>query len=70
MFPGGRERIKRVHYWVGRVIGGDDVHDFTRNSEVDKVGWFSLAAANKKLTYPHDRRTLDDLQLFSKKSYP
>ena len=52
-------RWKTVHYWVGRVRGGDDdVSAFTPNSEIDEVAWVTTAKAAKLLTYDHDRTTL------------
>ncbi len=52
---GGRQ--KKVHYWVGQVVGDDDVSTFQANDEVDRLGWFRLRAARERLTY------LDDLDL-------
>jgi 8-oxo-dGTP diphosphatase len=51
-------RWKTVHYWVGRVRGGDDVSAFTPNAEIDEVAWVTTAKAAKLLTYDHDRTTL------------
>ena len=70
VFPGGREKIKRVQYWSGILIGGDDLDGFRPNSEVDELRWVSPEKAHKLLTYPHDRRTLDDFLLLHKKTYP
>ena len=50
-------RAKKVHYWVGHVLGDDDVSGYEINEEVDEVGWFDLDSAKQKLTY------LDDLDL-------
>ncbi len=50
-------RAKQVHYWVGHVLGDDDVSGYEINEEVDEVGWFDLDSAKQKLTY------LDDLDL-------
>ncbi len=50
-------RAKKVHYWVGHVVGDDDVSGYEINEEVDELGWFDLDAAQKRLTY------LDDMDL-------
>jgi 8-oxo-dGTP pyrophosphatase MutT (NUDIX family)/phosphohistidine phosphatase SixA len=50
-------RAKTVHYWVGHVVGDDDVSSYVINDEVDDLGWFSAASAAERLTY------LDDIDL-------
>ena len=50
-------RTKKVHYWVGHVLGDDDVSGYVTNDEIDAVGWFLFAEAKERLTY------LDDLDL-------
>ena len=50
-------RAKTVHYWVGHVVGDDDVSGYQINDEVDDLGWFDLDSAKKRLTY------LDDIDL-------
>jgi 8-oxo-(d)GTP phosphatase len=50
-------RAKKVNYWIGHVLGDDDVSGYEINDEVDEVGWFGLDAAKEKLTY------LDDIDL-------
>jgi len=50
-------RAKLVHYWVGHVVGDDDVSSYQLNEEVDGLGWFRPDAAAERLTY------LDDLHL-------
>ena len=50
-------RAKKVHYWVGHVVGDDDVSAYEINDEVDDLGWFALDAAKERLTY------LDDIDL-------
>ena len=52
---GGRSKI--VHYWVGHVVGDDDVSGYEINHEVDNLGWFLAEAAAERLTY------LDDIEL-------
>ena len=31
--------MKTVHYWMGRVIGDDDVTGYPANDEIDEVAW-------------------------------
>ncbi len=50
-------RAKKVHYWVGHVLGDHDVSTYAANREIDDVGWFPLPAALERLTY------LDDIGL-------
>jgi 8-oxo-dGTP pyrophosphatase MutT (NUDIX family)/phosphohistidine phosphatase SixA len=50
-------RSKTVHYWVGHVVGDDDVSTYQANDEVDDLGWFSPTAAAERVTY------LDDIDL-------
>ena len=50
---------KVVHYWVGRVLGEDDVSSYLPNEEIDQVAWVDHDEAVRLLTYPHDRDTLD-----------
>lgn len=52
---GGRSKV--VHYWVGHVVGDDDVSSYVTNAEVDDLGWFRPREARKRLTY------LDDMDL-------
>ncbi|MFE6511285.1 NUDIX domain-containing protein [Nocardioides sp. NPDC057767] len=51
---------KVVHYWVGRTAIGadDDVDGYQINDEIDEVEWMSVEKARERLTYPHDRETL------------
>lgn len=48
---------KTVHYWTARVAGGS----FTPSAEVDELRWLPVVRAGELLSYPHDRRLLDDL---------
>ena len=52
-------RTKKVHYWVGHVVGDDDVSTYQTNDEIDDLGWFKADAAAARLTY------LDDIDLLS-----
>ncbi len=54
---GGRSKL--VHYWVGHVVGDDDVATYEINDEVDDLGWFLADAAAERLTY------LDDIDLLT-----
>jgi 8-oxo-dGTP diphosphatase len=66
----GAPKSKDVHYWVGRVVGGDDVSAYAPNEEIDEVAWLPIAAARKRLTYAYDRDTLGELESVRKKTYP
>ncbi len=66
----GRTRTKHVHYWAGRLVNGDDVSGYDANTEIDQVSWVRLEDAQRLLTYPHDRETLEEYLLVRKKSYP
>ncbi|MEZ5098090.1 MAG: NUDIX hydrolase [Nocardioides sp.] len=67
-YPVGRTRMKTVHYWVGRVVGEDDVTGYEPNHEIDAVRWVSRRKAAKLLTYEHDRDTLVEAEGFGKKT--
>ncbi len=56
---GGRDKM--VHYWVGHVLGDDDLSSYQVNDEIDDLGWFSLEAAAEQLTYLDDIDLLDQL---------
>jgi 8-oxo-(d)GTP phosphatase len=66
----GDRRLKRVHYWVGRVVGDDDVSTYHVNSEIDEVAWVPLDKVQDRLDYEYDRRTLEELRRLRKKTYP
>lgn len=53
---GGRE--KKVHYWVGHVVGDDDVSGWKPTSEIDQVAWVKVKLAARMLTYLDDREQL------------
>ncbi len=53
---GGRDKV--VHYWVGRVVGSDDVSAYSINDEVDEVRWVPLGAAAALLTHVRDHETV------------
>ena len=52
-------RAKTVHYWVGHVVGDDDVSSYEVNDEVDDLAWLSEAAAKERMTYLDDIDLLD-----------
>jgi 8-oxo-dGTP diphosphatase len=66
----GTLRPKRVHYWAGWLVGGDDVSAYRPNTEVDEVAWVELAEARSWLTHDHDRVTLDAFEAVRKRSTP
>src|SRR6478735_2186715 len=53
-------RTKHVSYWVGRVLGGDDVSSYRPNAEIDAVEWVPYDEAMDRLTYGYDRATLKE----------
>jgi 8-oxo-dGTP pyrophosphatase MutT (NUDIX family)/phosphohistidine phosphatase SixA len=55
-------RLKTVHYWVGRVLGEDDVSGYVPNEEVDELGWFSFDKARARLTYADDVDLLEQVE--------
>ncbi|HET6626372.1 MAG TPA: NUDIX domain-containing protein, partial [Nocardioidaceae bacterium] len=61
---------KDVHYWVGQVVGGDDVTTYRPNDEVDQVSWLPVDEACTRLSYPYDRETLGELTALRKRSTP
>ena len=66
----GERRTKRVYYWVGRVVGDDDVSTYLVNDEIDEVTWLSREKAFERLTYDYDRTTLQEVEELRKKTYP
>ena len=66
----GQTRQKLVHYWVARVVGGDDVSTYKANGEIDGVSWVPMDIAAKALTYRRDRETLAEATKLRKRSYP
>jgi 8-oxo-(d)GTP phosphatase len=66
----GRRVTKRVYYWAGRVVSGDDVSMYQPNEEIDEVAWVGMDKAAKRLTYRRDRETLEEFRRFRRKSHP
>jgi 8-oxo-dGTP pyrophosphatase MutT (NUDIX family)/phosphohistidine phosphatase SixA len=65
----GEPKSKNVHYWVGYVVGGDDVASYRPNDEIDQVVWLPVEHARDRLSYPYDVKTLDESAAL-KKSNP
>jgi 8-oxo-dGTP diphosphatase len=61
-------RAKKVHYWVGHVVGDDDVSGYQVNEEVDELGWFDLDSAKKRLTYLDDIDLLEQFRAVPRKT--
>ncbi len=59
-------RAKTVHYWVGHVVGDDDVSSYEINDEVDDLAWLSEAAAKERMTYLDDIDLLNQFHEFRK----
>jgi len=62
-------RMKSVHYWMGRAVGDDDVSTYRPNNEIDEVAWVSPDDAMTMLTYPYDRETLREAGGVRKKTH-
>lgn len=59
-YPIAGHREKVVHYWRGHVVGCDDVTAFETNCEIDRVTWFSVEDAARKLTRAEDAALLEE----------
>lgn len=57
-YPVAGGRTKAVSYWIGRVVGSDDVSRYRPNSEIDRVEWVPYAEALERLSYERDAETL------------
>ncbi len=66
----GTVRPKRVHYWVGRLVNGDDIDAYRPNHEIDQLRWLPLKEARDLLSYERDRDTLDQFTRLRKRSTP
>ncbi len=66
----GQRRMKRVHYWVGRVVGDDDVSSYRVNDEIDEVVWVPRDKVRGRLDYEYDLATLEQYEGLRKKSFP
>lgn len=63
------DRDKMVHYWAGRLTGGDDVSAFVPNDEIDQVEWLPVEDARERLSYDYDRETLVEFEKLRKKTF-
>ena len=61
---------KVVSYWVGRVVGDDDVSGYAPNNEVDAVEWVAYDKALDRLTHDHDRDTLREAGKVRRRTHP
>ncbi len=61
-------RTKQVHYWIGHVVGDDDVAGYEVNEEIDALGWFGLDRAKTRLTYLDDIDLLEQFRAARKKT--
>jgi 8-oxo-dGTP diphosphatase len=68
-YPAGGGRMKAVSYWVGRVIGSDDVSGYRPNLEIDRVAWVPYDEALDLLTYDRDRDTLREAYPLRRKTH-
>ena len=64
------DRHKTVRYWIGLVVGDDDVSRYVANDEIDGVAWVPYDEARRVLTYAHDRRTLAEAFELPRRSRP
>ena len=67
-YPVAGDRAKTVHYWVGWLVGDDDVSGYLVNDEIDEVVWLPYDAAMTRLTYDRDRSTLAEARGLCKKT--
>jgi 8-oxo-(d)GTP phosphatase len=65
-----KDRMKTVHYWVGRASGADDVSGYLPNEEIDGVAWVDVAEAQGRLTYDYDRGTLEEALALRPRTLP
>ncbi|HEX8780479.1 MAG TPA: NUDIX domain-containing protein [Nocardioides sp.] len=54
----GGDRMKSVAYWMGRVVGSDDISRRTPDDEIDEVRWVPWDKVDRLLSYDIDRETL------------
>lgn len=59
-YPVGGGNSKRVTHWAMRYLGGEH----RPSEEVDQLGWWTVAEATQRLTYPVDRAVLADFARF------
>jgi 8-oxo-(d)GTP phosphatase len=62
---------KRVYYWAARPANPhEDVRDYVPNKEVDRVTWFPLEQARRRLSYRRDGDVLDAFGVGAFRSEP
>jgi 8-oxo-(d)GTP phosphatase len=66
----GELRPKRVHYWVGCVVGDGDITTYRPNDEIDQLTWLPYDDARALLSYERDRDTLEAFIRLRKRSTP
>ena len=64
----GNGRMKTVDYWLGRVVGSDDISGYAANDEVDEVAWVPWDKADAVLSYVVDRATLAEARPLRRKT--
>lgn len=62
VYATGSGKVKTVHYWVGHVVGDEDLSLYRSNPEIDKVRWTSPSRARQRLTYADDVELLETYQ--------
>lgn len=67
-YPLRADRMKTVQYWLGRVVGSDDVSTYAANDEIDRVAWVPWEEAGEVLTYDIDRATLAEARPLRRKT--
>jgi len=68
-YPVTGGRTKQVSYWLGRVVGDDDVSGYRPNDEIDVVEWVPYDEAMDRLTYDYDRATLKEARPQRRKTH-
>src|SRR4051812_6321622 len=66
----GQTRTKVVRYWVGWVLGDDDVSKYQPNDEIDRVAWVPLDEAGHLLDYRPDPETLEETAGGRRQNHP
>ena len=57
-------RDKLVLYWLmAPPANGDGVGSFVPNDEVDELRWYTIPEATERLTYAHDRKLLQKVEV-------
>ena len=61
---------KIVSYWAAKAPSKADVSTYQPNAEIDRVEWVPYEPAKRRLTYPHDRETLEAAKALRKRTRP